>query len=90
MNQTQVLRPATPGDVLLSQFLEPNRISQTALATYTGWTRKHVNQLCHGKVAITIDSALILAKVFGNNPDFWLDLQKKVDLWDALKIAAAE
>ena len=82
MNQT--IRPATPGHVLLTQFLEPNGISQTALATHTGWTRKHVNQLCRGKVTVTIDSALILAKVLGTDPDLWLSLQKNVDLWDAL------
>lgn len=84
MNQTQILRPATPGDVLFSQFMKPNRINQTVLAAHTGWSKKHVNRLCHGKVAITINSALILAKAFDNKPDFWMDLQKKVDLWDAL------
>lgn len=74
MNQT--IRPATPGHILLTQFLEPNGISQTALATHTGWTRKHVNQLCRGKVTVTIDSALILAKVLGTDPDLWLSLQR--------------
>jgi len=77
-------RPATPGHVLKKEFLEPNGISQAALAAHVGWTRKHVNQLCQGKAAITIDGALILGKVFLTGPDYWLELQKAVDLWDAL------
>lgn len=77
-------RPVTPGQVLLTKYLEPRAISQTALAQHTGWTRKHVNQICHGKTAITPDAALILAKVLGTEAELWLKLQQTVDLWDAL------
>jgi addiction module HigA family antidote len=80
-------KPKTPSDVLVSEFLEPNKITQLKLASHTGWTRKHVNELCKGKARITIDTALILGRAFGTGPDYWLELQKAVDIWDALHTA---
>ncbi|HCI4281975.1 TPA: HigA family addiction module antidote protein [Klebsiella variicola subsp. variicola] len=77
-------RPATPGQVLLTKYLEPRAISQTSLAEHTGWTRKHVNQICHGKTTITPEAALILARVLGTDAGLWLKLQQEVDLWDAM------
>ncbi|UXH55960.1 hypothetical protein N5876_32320 (plasmid) [Pseudomonas aeruginosa] len=40
--------------------------------------------LCKGKARVTIDTALILGKAFGTGPDYWLELQQAVDIWDAL------
>ena len=47
-------------------------------------SRKTVNELCTNRRAITVDTALILAKVFGNTASFWLNLQQRNDLWKAL------
>jgi addiction module HigA family antidote len=47
--------------------------------------RKHVNELCNNRRALTARSALILARVFGNSPDFWLNIQRRNDLWEALQ-----
>lgn len=80
MNQS---RPATPGQILEMEFLAPYGITQTDLATHTGWTRKHVNQLCRGRVPVTVDSAFILAAATRTEPEYWLGLQRAVDLWDA-------
>nr|WP_172685673.1 HigA family addiction module antitoxin [Pseudomonas aeruginosa] len=80
MNQS---RPATPGQILEMEFLAPYGITQTDLATHTGWTRKHVNQLCRGRVPVTVDSAFILAAATRTEPEYWLGLQSAVDLWDA-------
>lgn len=77
-------RPITPGEVLTTKFLEPLGITQTMLAESTGWTRKHVNQLCRGKASITVESALVLARVFDTTPQYWLTLQRELDLWDAM------
>lgn len=77
-------RPKSPGEVLEMQFMQPNNITQKELASHTGWTRKHVNELCKGKARMTIDTALILGKAFGTGPDYWLELQQAVDIWDAL------
>ncbi len=46
--------------------------------------RKHVNQLCNDRRTVTAPTALILARVFGNSPDFWLNVQRRTDLWQAL------
>jgi addiction module HigA family antidote len=46
--------------------------------------RKHVNELCKDRRAVTAPTALILARVFGNSPDFWLNVQRRSDLWEAL------
>ncbi|MBN9616656.1 MAG: addiction module antidote protein, HigA family [Acidobacteriales bacterium 59-55] len=77
-------KPATPGEILTEEFMEPLHISQTDLAERSGLPRKHVNELCRGRRAITADTALILGRVFGNSPDFWLNTQRRSDLWEAL------
>jgi antitoxin HigA-1 len=46
--------------------------------------RKHVNELCNDRRAITGDTALMLSRVFGNTADFWLNVQRRNDLWKAL------
>jgi addiction module HigA family antidote len=49
-----------------------------------GVPRKHVNELCNNRRAITADTALILARVFDMSPDFWLNTQQRTDVWEAL------
>jgi len=50
-----------------------------------GVSRRTVNEICTNKRSITVDTALMLAKVFNNTPDFWLNLQKRNDIWKALR-----
>jgi addiction module HigA family antidote len=77
-------RPVTVGEMLIEEFLKPLGLTQTELAEKTGLPRKHVNELCRNRRAVTADTALILARVFGNSADFWLDTQRRTDLWEAL------
>ena len=77
-------KPATVGEILVEEFLEPLGLSQTALAEAMGVPRKHVNELCNQRRSVTAATALILARVFGNTPDFWLNTQRRTDLWNAL------
>jgi hypothetical protein len=49
-----------------------------------GVQRKHVNELCNDRRNVTAATALILARVFGNSPDFWLNVQRRSDLWKAM------
>jgi addiction module HigA family antidote len=49
-----------------------------------GVPRKHVNELCNDRRSVTVSTALILARVFGNSADFWLNIQRQNDLWAAL------
>ncbi len=77
-------KPVTAGTILIEEFLEPMGLTQTDLAERSGLPRKHVNELCRDRRAVTADTALILARVFGNSPDFWLNMQRRTDLWLAL------
>ena len=77
-------KPATVGEILTEEFMEPMGLTQGALAGAMGVQRKHVNELCKGRRNITAATALILARVFGNSPDFWLNIQRRNDLWAAL------
>ena len=49
-----------------------------------GVARKHVNELCNDRRTVTAATALILACVFGNSPEFWLNAQRRTDLWEAM------
>jgi len=77
-------KPATVGEILVQEFMEPMRLTQGALAKAMGVQRKHVNELCNDRRAVTASTALILARVFGNSPDFWLNVQRRSDIWEAM------
>ena len=77
-------RPASVGEILIEEFMEPMGLTQGALAEAMGVQRKHVNELCNKRRAVTAPTALILARVFGNSPDFWLNVQRRSDLWEAM------
>jgi addiction module HigA family antidote len=70
--------------MLVEEFLTPMELTQSALAQAMGVPRKLVNELCNNRRAVTADTALMLARVFGNSPEFWLNLQRRTDLWEAL------
>jgi addiction module HigA family antidote len=77
-------KPATVGEILVEEFMQPMALTQAALAKAMGVQRKHVNELCNDRRKITAATALILARVFGNSPDFWLNIQRRSDLWEAM------
>lgn len=77
-------KPAGIGEILTEEFLGPMGLTQGQLAKAMGVPRKHANELCNDRRAITADTALILARVFGNSAEFWLNIQRRVDLWDAM------
>jgi addiction module HigA family antidote len=77
-------KPATVAEILVEEFMSPMGLTQAALAEAMGVQRKHVNELCNERRAVTAPTALILARVFGNSPDFWLNVQRRNDLWDAM------
>lgn len=76
-------KPVSVGEMLMEEFMGPMGLSQTMLAQKSGLPRKHINELCQNRRAITADTALILARVFGNSPDFWINTQLRNDLWEA-------
>ena len=77
-------KPVSVGEILTEEFMQPMGLTQGALAKAMGVQRKHVNELCNGRRNVTAPTALILARVFGNSPDFWLNLQRRIDLWEAM------
>ncbi len=77
-------KPASVGEILIEEFMEPMGLTQGALAEAMGVQRKHVNELCNDRRNVTAPTALILARVFGNSPDFWLNVQRRSDLWEAM------
>jgi len=77
-------KPASVAEILVEEFMAPIGLTQAALAKAMGVPRKHVNELCNQRRAVTAASALILGRVFGNSPDFWLNVQRRSDLWETM------
>ncbi len=69
-----------PGEMLQEEFLAPLGISQNALALKIRVPATRIGEIVHGKRSITPDTALRLARFFGNSPEFWLNLQQMHDL----------
>jgi addiction module HigA family antidote len=76
-------RSAHPGRILYEQFMKPAGLSQNALARELGVPPRRVNEIILGKRGITADTALRLAKHFGNPARFWMELQADFDLEEA-------
>ena len=75
--------PTSPGEILLEEFLKPMGITQTALAEKMSVPLQRVNTLINGKRAVSADTALLLSEIFGTSPEFWMNLQAGLDLYDA-------
>jgi addiction module HigA family antidote len=76
-------RPTHPGEMLREDFLPDFGLTVAALADALGVSRQTVNELLRGRRALSPEMALRLAQLFGNSPEFWLNVQRAVDLWDA-------
>ena len=77
-------KPASVGEILIEEFMEPMGLTQGGLAKAMGVQRRHVNELCNNRRNVTAATALILARVLGNSHDFWLNVQQRSDLWKAM------
>jgi antitoxin HigA-1 len=74
------IAPIHPGEILLEEYLKPLGLSQYRLAKDISVPARRVNEIVHGKRAITADTALRLARFFGTSDRFWLNLQTRYDL----------
>ena len=74
------LPPIHPGEILKEEFLEPMGISQYRLAKDISVPPRRINEIVHGKRAITADTALRFGRFFNMSPQFWLNLQTRYDL----------
>jgi antitoxin HigA-1 len=78
-------RPTHPGEMLREDFLPDYDLTVAGLAEAVGVSRQSVNELLRERRAVSPDMALRLARLFGNTPEFWLNAQRAVDLWDTAK-----
>ncbi len=72
--------PVHPGEILLEDFLKPMAISQYRLAKSINVPPRRINEIVHGKRAISADTALRFGLFFGMEEQFWLNLQTHYDL----------
>nr|BAJ06910.1 plasmid maintenance system killer protein, XRE family [uncultured bacterium] len=83
-NTTKIKRPPIhPGEILREDFMPDYDLSVAGLAASLGVSRQTVNELLRERRAVSPEMALRLSRLFGNSPEFWLNLQRSVDLWEA-------
>src|SRR5688572_22163133 len=78
--KTTKLTQVHPGEVLMAEFLEPLGLTQYRLAHDISVPPRRINEIVHGKRAVSADTALRLARYFGTSERFWLSLQARHDL----------
>ena len=76
----QKMPPIHPGEILLEEFLKPMELSQYRIAIDINVPPRRINEIVHGKRAISADTALRLGRYFGMSPQFWINLQAHYDL----------
>ena len=77
------VRPIHPGEILREDFMPDYGLTVAGMAEALGVSRQTVNELLRERRAVSPEMALRLAQLFGNSPEFWLNAQRAVDLWDA-------
>ena len=84
MMRPQNRQPAHPGRILKNLYLMPLGISNTKLAETIGVSRKAISYIVNERKSVTPEMSLRLARAFPNtSAEFWLNLQKNYDLWQA-------
>jgi addiction module HigA family antidote len=72
--------PASPGEILLEEFLRPLGITQTALAKHIGVPIRRINEIVRGRRAVSPETAQLLAAALGTSAEFWMAAQSSYDL----------
>ena len=78
-------KPTTPGEILAEEYLKPLNLTQKQLADHLGCDIKVVNRIVNEKTSVTAEMALKLAATFNTSPDFWINAQSAVDIYEASK-----
>lgn len=88
LNNDQPLkrRPTHPGALLREDFMPDYQLTVIELAQALGVTRQSINEVLRERRAVSAAMALRLARFFGNTPEFWMNAQRAVDLWDAAQV----
>ena len=77
------IAPTHPGEMLKEDFMPDFGLTVASLASALGVTRQTVNEILRRRRAITPIMALRLSRLFGNSPEFWLNAQHSMDLWES-------
>ncbi|OGT85631.1 MAG: addiction module antidote protein, HigA family [Gammaproteobacteria bacterium RIFCSPLOWO2_12_FULL_52_10] len=81
--KSRSVRPIHPGEILREDFLPDYMLTVSSLAGALGVSRQSVNELLRENRALSPEMAIRLARLFGNTPEFWLNAQRAIDLWEA-------
>jgi addiction module HigA family antidote len=84
ITQDRLVRPIHPGEVI-ADILDDLDINPSNFAEILGISNQTIQEIINGEESITVDIAIRLGKALGNGPRLWLNLQQKVDIWDALQ-----
>lgn len=82
-NGERKVRPTHPGEMLREDFMPDYGLTVMSLAQALGVSRQTINEILRERRAVSPEMALRLSRLFGNSPEFWLNAQRAVDLWDA-------
>ena len=83
-NAVMTRRPTHPGEMLREEYMPDYGLSVRDLAELLGVSRQSVNELVGERRSLSTEMALRLSQLFGNSPESWLNLQRNVDIWDAM------
>lgn len=81
----RTVKPTHPGEMLREDFIPDYGLTAASLAETLGVSRQTINEILRERRAISPAMALMLSRLFGNSPEFWLNAQREVDLWEARK-----
>jgi len=81
------VRPTHPGEILREDFMPDYGLSVSGIAKALGVSRQTMNELLRERRAVSPEMALRLSRLFGNTPEFWLNAQRAIDLWEIARTA---
>lgn len=93
MEQHMILmarKPAHPGEVLREEFMPDYGLTVASLAKRLGVSRQSVNEVVRERRAVSTEMAMRLSRLFGTSAEYWLNLQRNVDLWESLDLHREE
>ena len=83
-------KPTHPGEMLREDFLPDYGLTVSSLAAAIGVSRQSINEILRERRSVSPEMALRLARLFGNSPEFWLNAQRAVDLWEATQVIESD
>jgi len=78
-------KPTSPGEILKTEFLSELKISQKQLADHIGCDLKVINRIVNNRTSITAEMAVKLASALNTSPQFWLNAQQAIDIYNVMK-----